>query len=486
MKKLLGILFVFGAVVVTAACSGNDNGDSIVDFWPSEAPGQRTIETALWELDVDELGFDSNKYILSVSPSGMNILVVQNGAPNLQNRRRGNRFGQEVEYIAMYSIRNGRFVQAERIYIETISGHRWNDIIAGACETSVAWNDDEMRVLIAGGNDSLRTIPELLGGFSSIFLVDFDRRFVEDLTGRHIEPVDIWEGGYTDTLPRWLDADSISFIRYESDADGMLVTSLMRMNLRNGSEALWAGLSNHEDIIFVSDYAIYDDRVYYIKDTIPTMVRGFYYARLTGGRHEPVQLLSVYNVLGIYDFNRQPFNFLSVEVSDDGRWALLTKLDNRALQRDIPTYPSQPDPRTAMSYVHRRPWVGHHNVILFDLYNNKIANPFVDERLSPYELIITAATFAPDGKSILVAAFGDEEVWTLNSFAMTTLWQVNLDTFDAIRIFRAIDEDYYSMTLTRISWLKNNSLWIRQAQMANPIWKSHIIVIPAAFERLVD
>jgi len=186
-------------------------------------------------------------------------------------------------------------------------------------------------------------------------------------------------------------------------------------------------------------------------------------------------------------------HFTSAEVSYDGRWALLTILDRRILMRDFPLAdcPENPqsDPSSAISMVTGRPWTPFHNVILFDLYNNTIVDPFINSGLIPTKVVVTAATFAPDGKSLLCIVFGDSDMWTLASFAETSVWQVCLadNPLEAIRVFRRdISEYSSSILLTRISWLDNDLLWIRPTWMEFPFRTSHLLTIPAAFETLND
>jgi hypothetical protein len=96
-------------------------------------------------------------------------------------------------------------------------------------------------------------------------------------------------------------------------------------------------------------------------------------------------------------------------------------------------------------------------------------------------VIATAATFAPDGKSLLCAIIGDGGEWTTGSYDKTALYQIRLDdgSFQAVRILKT---DVLE-TPTKLSWLENNSLLIRGDGIP-PDYPVQII-IPAAFERFV-
>ena len=95
-------------------------------------------------------------------------------------------------------------------------------------------------------------------------------------------------------------------------------------------------------------------------------------------------------------------------------------------------------------------------------------------------VIVTAATFAPDGKSLLCAVFGESGIWTMDSFAETTLYQVRIDdfSFDSVRIFKTD----VPATPTYVSWLKDNSVLIHSWDGPPPHYPV-LLVKPAAFER---
>ena len=469
------------SVVVLSACSGRNSSE--VSYWSSEPPNERTVETTIWELAIDrDLNLDEEAFILSISPSGNHILIADVGFPDLTNRRDSNSLGREAEYLALYSKEDGQFNLVERIDIEIAPGYRWNDIVVSADEANVAWSEDETQLLLTAGKTNAFHPSFLMSGFSSVFLVDFDQGIVEDLTSYHSEPVLLIEGGHTDFLPQWSDNDMISFVRYTLDAEGRLVTHLVRMNLLTGEEELIADLSIDDPSALISDYIIHEEVVYFTTSGSFLDENGFFFIDLTREEITPNLLISGMDIHG----NR----FISIEISTDKRWALLTILDNRILAMDIPladdpNHP-QPDPGSAVSPRTGLPWIPHHNVILFDLYDHTVVDPFTDSVLRPTEVIVTAATFAPDGRSLLCTVFGDGDVWTLASFEETSVWQVNLedDSFEARRISRT--EFELSLAITEISWLANHLLWVRPgAWISLPAFSPHLLVIPAAFEGII-
>jgi len=476
-KFVLISLVMILLVVVLTACGGR------TPYWSSESPDESVVETAIWELAIDgDLNLDEEAFILSISPSGNYILVSLLADYDLTNRRYSNVIGKEAEYLALYSKEDGMFTLVERIDIEIVSGYRWNDIVVSANETSIAWNEDETQILLTAGKPNAFTPSFLMSGFSSVFLVDFDQEVVEDVTSYHSEPVDLIDGGHADFLPQWVDQDTISFVRYTLDAEERLVTHLVRMNLQTGEEEVIADLPIDDPSALISGYVIHEEVVYFTTLGVLWSENGFFFVDLRDEESSPTLLIS--------GTDAHDNSFISIEISSDERWALLTILDNRIITRDIPLadnpeYP-QPDPGSAVSMITGQPWIPYHNVILFDLSELTIIDPFIDSALIPTEVIVTAATFAPDGKSLLCTVFGDGDVWTLASHEETSIWQISLgdDSFEARRIFRT--EFDFSLA-ARISWLGDHSVWMRPgAWMIPPSFSPHLLVVPAAFEGIYD
>jgi len=273
------------------------------------------------------------------------------------------------------------------------------------------------------------------------------------------------------------------FIRYEIDRDW--VTTLMGMNLGTGVQETLADLSSpHGSPAPVFDYAVHGDRLYYVHADAQE-ASGFYVANLDGRLRAPVKLLDVRRMR---EDGTHPYmaSLMSVQISSDGRWACLSVVDQRLMARDIPFADDpespQPDPRSATSLVSGLPWVPCHNVILYDLENNEIVDPFIERALQPHMVIVTGATFAPDGRSLLCAVLGDGGDWRMFSFFdETTLYQIRLDdgSFDAIRVFQT---DLPTSQLPEIiTWLESDSILIRSMSGIPPLNPVQIAK-PAAFE----
>jgi len=311
-------------------------------------------------------------------------------------------------------------------------------------------------------------------------------------------------------LPQWVDNENIRFIRHDAGATSGFDVYLMGMNLMNRNIELLADLSDDGKLIVILDYTVVDETIYYCDSGHPERM-GFYSAKIDGGKSLPKQMLST---LKMREDNSHPGvrGLYSVQVTQDGRWACLTLLDNRLISRDFPFADglfharvilgpnasveeleeaaiiwSQPDPGSAVSSLTGRTWIPSHNVILYDLVSDEIVDPFINRSLHPDVVVATGATFAPDGKSLLCMVLGDGDVWTSDSFFnVMTLYQIRLDdgSFDAVRVYKKELQDLSFPE--KLTWLENNSLlisaWDGRIPPLNPVY----IVIPAAFERFLD
>ena len=467
------------------AGSGRDSFGA--GFWPDAAPDERTVERVLWEPNENDLG--EGETIISVSPSGMHILTIDRSVLDVSSRFTSgipNSMGRQVSHVSIYSLANGIFSVTTRISIDSREDIALNDTLAITHDDGVSWSEDETRILIAAGFFHVRQF--LLNSHTDIFILDIARQTFENLTGRENPQVGLSEGGYHHFLPQWIDNDSIRYIRYELDSRDNWVTSLLKLELRRGSSELLADLSSDGRPATVFDYAVHGDMVYFTRDATNRDASGFYAASMNGGRRSQTMLL---DLQGLRERNIHPYaaGLYSVQVSFDGRWALLTVIDQRLIMRDVPFADApglpQPDPRSAVSPITNHEWIPCHNVILYDLENSRIADPFVAEALVPYTSIVTGATFSPDGKSLLCAVLGDGGVWLTGSFyGEATLYQVRIDdeSFDAIKIFWTA---LYDPLPESLSWLGNNSVLIRSFGGMPPINPVRL-AIPAAFEWLMD
>jgi hypothetical protein len=490
----------------SAGGSGGSSSPRGIDFWPRSAPDDETVDTSLWEFSLYDIG--ENEAILSVSPSGRHILTAERLSIDIASRFASgipNHMGRQVAYISVYTERNGVYALTSRIDIGSEADPALNDTLAVSDINSIAWSGDETRALISVGLTTARQY--FSHTHSDVFLADFTNQTFENLTGN------AWSGNLGDGTPhnlspQWADRDNIRFIRYEPNEHRDYVISLMGMDLSTGRQELLSDLSDGGRFTLVFDYAIHGDLVYFT--TIGSLdSSGFLSSRLDGGRTPPTRLVSVIN-LRENNIHGYMTGFASVEISQDGRWACLTAMDPRLYARDIPFADginvarmlldsnasqqeleeaaltlSQPDPGSAVSMVTRLPWIPCHNVFLYDLRNDELVNPFTAAALQPVTVIVTAATFAPDGRSLLCAVLGDGGEWTVEGFfAETTFYQVRLDdgSFDAVRIFRT---DMTAIALPEsLTWLGNNSVLIRPFYGAPP-FEPVQIATPAAFARFV-
>ena len=514
-KRNTLILMIAAILVVTTIGAGVFvflwlNGDRVgninrqaVDYWIGSEPlSDFVIETALWRLDATAIvgtNIGSGDRLLSISPSGRYFLVVD-AAPeiNIHERRPGNPLGRFATHISLYAYENGRLTRVNRIDFAPDYDLLWNDTLVESDDMSVAWCPNENRILMARGMETKRMPSVFWHTNADIFLVDFTHGTIENLTicGNGLE--NIQEGAYIDFLPQWIDDENIRFIRYADDGH-YFTANLMNMDLVTGSVTRLADLSVAEGRwSLVLYYTVHDESVYFSRhdmgdfnaDILSFDVSGFFTARLDSGRTEPALLVSLTD-MHINVEGRILQELMRVEVSSCGRWALLTALERRFAQRDIPLadgYLSQPDPRLAISQVTRLAWEPLHHVVLYDLQYNRIVNPFSSEMLRPYVVIVTGATFSPDGKTLICAVFGSGDAWTMDSFNETTLYQVRLDdgSFDAVRIFRTDLLEGHYMIVPLISWLDNDTLWIHNAWFWNRRFYETMLFTPAAFERFVN
>jgi len=420
------------------------------NYWPDKVPDSQTVETAIWSIyneNITDMGINADDRILSVSPSGRYFLIVD-AAKNydIVERRPGNPIGSAARHVSQYTYQDGRFIRISRININPTTDPMWNDIVISSDSISVVWSPDESRILIAHSTMENRNIHNLRNMSANIYLINFACGYAVNLTGWHYVSEGMGDGGYLDFLPRWIDDSSFHFVRYKTDEYTWII-HLMSMNAETKNIEFLTDLSAYGRVALVLDYVIHGDAIYFSRFDVGDIhagishhdVSGFYVASLDGEYAKPNLLVSIVNM----NMHRFSNDIIRVQVSQDGRWALLTVSDTRFLVADIPLadgydlpYGPQPDPNEAMSIVFRDKWIPHHGVVLYDLYKNEIVNPFIDKQLRPDVVIVTGATFAPDGNSLLFSVFGSGGPWVWESFNTSTLYQVRLDdsSFDAVII----------------------------------------------------
>ncbi|MCL2366895.1 MAG: hypothetical protein FWC75_07625 [Oscillospiraceae bacterium] len=480
-----------GDLVHTDDLAYADDNLTHKSYWFGAQPDISVISSALLEIDLYSIY--ERERILSVSPSGNFILTVNLGYPDISNRLAyglPNGFGWQVGYVAIYSLSDDSFQLDRRIYIDPVDDPALSGTLASSGHDGIAWNDDERQILIASSHLELHSF--FVSTRSEIFLLDIENQTFEDLTG-----LDDWMPTRHNILPQWTGSNSFMFVRYEAGQDEDLISSLMSMDINTGEETLLSDLSYDGRPWFtLSDYRVFGDIVYAVS------VSGLFSIRLDEGVSSPQRLKD------ISDLREKEWMldaFTSVQISPDGRWALLTATDRRIWSRDFPfadgrhiarwSYPdaseeelevlaeryAQPDPRDAVSMLTGLQWIPHHAVILFDIENNRMVDPFISRDLQPYVVVAAGATFAPDGSSILVSVLGDGGVWMPDTFFdEVTLFQIRIDdeSFDAMRIFKTELED---SPPEMVLWFGNNLIAMRSWGGRLPNMPVQL-VIPAAFE----
>ena len=445
-------------------------GDSGGIMWLDPGPSWDVVTSAAWEFYGGEIG--ANETILSVSPSGTHILTVDHGEMNIAARllTGKNELGWTLNYISLYEYQGGTFSLAVRMDFDAGSDPELNDTLATCGREGVAWNGDETRVLLTADQKNLREYFRMAD--ANIFLIDFDARSIENLTGEEGRLID----DYKDLVPKWYAADTAYFVRYET-AESFDV-HLMKLNPETGEVTLAADLSFDGAPSMVHGYEIIGDTVYYC------LAGGFYTTGLDGASSAPTCLVDLFDDRKV-ELHPYARDFASMRVSPDGRRVCLMVSDQRLFARDIPladdpAYP-QPDPRSAVSVITGREWVPCHDVMLYDLVDNCLVDPFVNAALRPDVAIVLTADFAPDGGSLLCAVFGDGGVWTMASLERTTLYQVRLDdgSFDAVRVF----DIETGILIDHVSWLERAV--IHMSADAPRVFNHMMLVLPAAFTRFI-
>lgn len=468
--KIIAAVAAAVAICIAAAVWLWGRDAKELSYWPKEPPAGDAGTT--WAFDMGDMG--EGETIVSVSPSGKYILAVERLELDLTKRFASgvaNEFGRQVRYVALYTKQEDAYVQTGRIDIAPEENLALNDTLAACQEDGIAWNGNETQVLITVGTSAKSYMLQM---HSDIYLLDFSGQTFENLTGRDDMPSE-----HRIFLPQWADDENIRYIRYNVDGDWRV--GLMGMNVKTGEQEHLADLSDEGRAVFIADYQIYGDAVYYSRDNTDLDRSGFFSAKLDGGISQPACLLGI----GELRESLHPYikYFSSVEISQDGRWACLTASDMRMAMRDIPLtdHPELPqtDPGSAVSIVQGQKWVPCHNVFLFDLESGELAEPFAAKELCPDVVIATAATFAPDGKSLLCAVFGDGGPWSIGSFSKTALYQINLaeESFDTVRICGTEVETVPD----KITWLGDHTVLLRFSGGLPPL-NPVDIVKPAAFE----
>ena len=437
-------------------------------LWLDIAPPEMIVESTTWAFDPEQIGEDET--ILSVSPTGKHILTVDRGEQDISKRllTGKNQLGWMLSQISLYTYQSGGYTLTGRIGFDADADPELNDTLATSGEEGVAWSEDETRVLLTAETRNIRQYMRMSD--ANIFLIDFTALSVRNLTGSADRLVD----DYIDLIPRWFGNDKANFIRNKMAEQFEM--NLMQIDIETGDLTVLADLSLEGMPSLIYDYEIRGDEVFCC------YAGGFYKANLDGGHKPPTRLLD-FAEMGAADAHPYAMSFLSMQISPDKRWACLTVSDQRLINRDIPLIDHpllpQPDPNSAVSNITGEKWIPCHSVMLYDLIENKLVDPFTDVSLQPDVAIVTAAALAPDGGSLLCAVFGDGGEWTLDSLDRTTLYQIRIDdgSFEAMRVYTTGIE----FIPEYLSWIGNAYVLMRAD--APRVFNYIKLLVPTAFTR---
>ena len=446
---------------------------------PQSRPQANTAETAdYWLGSVSEdairlydssvLDYGANMTTISVSPSGKYIAAVDRSSISLQDRFAadiGNPFGRLPDAICLF-VRWGDDYKLYRTYpIDKETQLELSSTLGGGAD--IAWNEDETRCIISyKWGASSENNAYISNYHSNLYLLELADGSFRRLTENS-------EACEHCALPVWSGTDTVRFLRLSNR--GGFLNSLCEMDLTTGKETKLADLySANGAVSVVYDWQVVGEQIYYIVDAY-TGGSGFYVSPMGGWEASARCLVNLMKELR--ETNRHPYctMFGQMEISADSRWACLTVVDRRVNSLDFPfaDNPKNPqsDPANAISVMTKRPWVPCHNVFLFDLSQNRLVDPFTDKALTPTKAVVTAACFAPDGKSLLCAVFGDGQPWTIAEKTRTTFYQIDLTDvwFKTARIF----ETELASSLwfpDGIRWMPDNTLCIPTGRApSNPV-----------------
>lgn len=462
--------FFYGTIVIGLFCLFMFTGcNSSSSYWSDETLKEEVINTSFWDLDGNNFG--ENEVFLSVSPSGKYILTVDHGRQDLFQRFTygANIFGRQLYHLSFYEKKYDSFHLVSRIELDPELNPEFNCVLASSDETGIAWNQEETLILISGGTTRVRGYHATKA--NNLYLVDFSAQTFERLTNHSRR------GGPFIILPQWSQDYGITFVRSEDLEEHLLGASLVSFDLETRTEAVLANLSIYPYHLLVNDYVIHNHMVYFVNTNYFGVSReriGLFKVSLEANQSSPTQLLSMEDIwideevnIAISDTTTSK-GFTCLQVSPDGNWLLLTGEDPRFFMRNL-----------GIENIERRP---SHSIYLYHIETSQLVNPYVDDALRPSATIVTAATFAPDGKSMLVATFGSGGQWNEGDFDRTTLYQIRLDdgSFDSVQIFRT-DLEYG--TPGGLLWLENHTILLRPFGEGLPPFYPVQIVKPSAFER---
>ena len=461
------MLFASAAFPVPQAAVPQQREDAAVQQDPAAETSDYFLgsvsEDAIRLYDSSILYNGANLTTVSVSPSGKYIAAVDRSKLSKEDRFAagiGNPMGRLPEAICLFSWQ-GDYYQLYQTYPIDKETHLELSSILGA-GADMAWNEDETRCIISCKWGAASETNAYINNYhSNMYLLDLADGSFQRLTDNS-EPCEHC------ALPAWSGSDTVCFLRLSNRNN--FLNSLCEINLTTGRETKLADLySANGAVSVVYDWQMVGQQIYYIVEAY-TGGSGFYVSPVGGLEVSARCLVNLMKELR--ETNRHPYCtvFGQMEISSNGRWACLTVVDQRVPTLDFPfaDNPSQPqsDPANAISVRTKRPWVPCHNVFLYDLSQNRLVNPFTDKALTPTKAVVTAACFAPDGKSLLCTVFGDGQPWTIAEQTRTTFYQIDLTDvwFKATRVFE--------MELASSLWFPEGIRWMADNTLCIPTGKA--------------
>lgn len=424
-------------------------------YWPADV-SEELLHTAAWRYDT--AGHLDGLSVLSVSPSGQYIAAADRQRMDLSARNSAgvaNPLGRLPDAVHLFVRSEDGYVFYKSIPVDVTAQLELSSLLGGG--SAFAWNESETRIAVTG---DWGAYTDMLSYFSTchnnLYLLELEDGSVRRLT-RNSEPQQHC------VLPQWAGDGALRYVRISATPEWE--NTLCEMDPETGEEKKLANLYTAEGAAsIILSWQAHGEKIYYTADSIHGQ-SGFFVSPFGAAEKDARCLIDLFPELratGRHPYCRQ---LCRLEISRDGRWACLGIEDPRVLNRDFPLADDplhpQADPANAVSMKNGRPWVPCHNVLLYDLEKDRLANPFADRSLAPAKTIVTAAAFSPDGQSLLCALFGDGGPWQLSDFTRTTFCQISLTDgrFTPIRVFETELES--SVWFPKgFRWLDNNVLCI--------------------------
>ena len=392
----------------------------------------------LWRFDPADLRSvgGGTLCILSVSPSGKYIAAADRSGMNPAAHHTAdvyNPLGRLPDAIYLFSKEGDHYTPYKTISIDIDNQEELSSLLGGGSELS--WNDEEDRIIITGDWGMNSEAMAFIAQFhTNLYLLDVGDGTIKRLTENE-QPCEHC------ILPKWTGSNTVCYVR--TAREEVWSNAFCEMEIDTGSEKKVADLYCAEGRTSpVLSWERSGEQIYYTVDALDTQV-GFFCTPAGGAEKDARCLIDLF--AEFRENEKHPYaralTLCPQGISADGKWACLNIYDPRVLNKDIPLSDDpqlpQSDPADAVSTVNGWPWVPCHNVLLYDLKAERLADPFTGGPLDPAKVIVTGACFAPDGKSLLCAVFGDGGPWTIADYTRASFYRIDLtdSAFNAEKVF---------------------------------------------------